>query len=136
LKTKAKTAAKTAAVVVAPELALPADLIAQWKRSSASSTAPPSEVVLIPPNDSQHLLRLGSDRVRIEKRKGLTLVRVERAAAITLGEVLVALLGLEAANLWVQGYKPNPTNPGTWIPNLALGKNFWDDLDAKLSGRH
>jgi hypothetical protein len=137
LKTRAKTAARTAAVVAVPELALPADLIAAWKRSSESSIQnPPQNVVVIPPDDNPHFLRFGSDRVRIEKKRGLTLVRVERAKAITVAEILLGIGGLEAVNLWVQGYKPQADNPGTWIPNLALGKNFWDDLTAKLSGRH
>jgi hypothetical protein len=77
-------------------------------------------VVLIPPRERAPLLQLGEDQIKITKKKGVTIVQVERARHIGEVEAVLAILAFEAWNIKAQGYQPN-LNPGTWLPDLGLG---------------
>lgn len=112
------------------------ELIAGRSMRNSPSSTPAEPIVLIPPDETRGLLRLGKERIRISRKRGITFVQVERAHDLHAIEILGGLGVLEALNLWAQGYKPNGGDPGTWFPQLWLGRSFYDDLSAKLRGKN
>jgi hypothetical protein len=89
---RAKTAAKLAAEVAVPELAVPLELVlsAMSRGRPEPGPASPSGAVLVPPSERTHLLTYGKDKVRVVERKGVKLVLVERAPHVSALEVVAA----------------------------------------------
>jgi len=136
-----KALAQAVATAAAPELAVPLELVRRVLSEVRPSPAQSTEgaVVLVPPAD-RLVWETAKQKIHVIERNGVKLVMVDRAKGLTakelVGLMVLSLGGLEALNLWAQGYHPEGGNPGTWFPQLWLGRTFWDDVTAKLEGHN
>jgi len=92
LSQKARSVAKAAALVAAPELTVPLETANRLLRTTRATPTPPTgpEPILIPPPDRPAFLQLSHDQVIVRRKRGLTIITVRRGHG--LGPVTTAAL--------------------------------------------
>lgn len=122
---KRTDAAKTAAMAVAPEVAIPVEaalglVAAARSKPRHQETEVRGDVVLVPPPDKPLLLVLKKERIRVVTRKGIRIVTVTPAKGLTAGEtIVVGTVGIAAYGIYEAAKAVNKDlaawNPSNWF---------------------